>query len=352
MTDLGKQDVEPLIVKDSSGLNTRITLVGNGPGSKGGIVEASSSLPVRLTSEFEGMPLTTLTYKGQPSWIAAEVGRLLGYCNNGSRLVGKISGEWANEIIEGRDFVVLRDRELADFKAIFRGIPESVIPFSSQIMLLFEPGLYGVCLKTNKPVGVRLRDYIKTEILPQVMRDGAYLPERQVVNGQIEERSLSPSTADRKLAIAQQREQRLRDQLDLKARSFENKVTKELVKTLKAAGHVSKEIVTTYEICAAEAGLHRDLSALKPPTPDLDWQSPTMIADRLGVLSQRVGRVITELGLRDNIPGLSKAIVNKAQHCERTMTSYLYSPEAVRQIKQAIKGSGEYALIVSQNQLN
>jgi hypothetical protein len=47
----------------------------------------------------------------------------------------------------------------------------------------------------------------------------------------------------------------------------------------------------------------------------------------------QVCRVISQLGLRGNHPGLSKAIVNKAKGHERTVTSYLYSPRAVAQIE-------------------
>jgi len=71
---------------------------------------------------------------------------------------------------------------------------------------------------------------------------------------------------------------------------------------------------------------------LKPATDD-DWLSPTEIAERMGVTVARVGRIITELGLRGNIEGLAKAIVNKSRSSNRTVTSYLYSPAAVARIE-------------------
>jgi hypothetical protein len=49
-----------------------------------------------------------------------------------------------------------------------------------------------------------------------------------------------------------------------------------------------------------------------------------------------VGKAITALGLR-GAEGLSRAIVNKAQHSGRTVVSYLYSPEAVAQIEAHLK---------------
>lgn len=48
-----------------------------------------------------------------------------------------------------------------------------------------------------------------------------------------------------------------------------------------------------------------------------------------------VGRTITKLGIRGNIDGVARAIINKAAHSERTVTSYLYSPKGVKMIEAA-----------------
>ena len=87
------------------------------------VAEASNQalLPmVAAADEFEGKQVTTIQYKGRPCWIAADVGRLLGYSKNGSRLVSKITKKWRKEILPGRDFVILKGQELADFKALFQ----------------------------------------------------------------------------------------------------------------------------------------------------------------------------------------------------------------------------------------
>ena len=61
----------------------------------------------KITKQFEGQDVTTITYKGQPCWIANEIGQVSGYADNGGRLVTKITHEWKDEFIEGHDFLYL-----------------------------------------------------------------------------------------------------------------------------------------------------------------------------------------------------------------------------------------------------
>jgi len=285
---------------------------------------------VKLNQEFEGKPLTTIFYRNRPCWIAREVGKAVGYARGGERLTTNIANEWKDEFIEGHDFVIISGDELADFKAVLQLHTDSVGSRAKHLLLLFEPGLHLTLAKTNKPVGRRLRRFIADEVLPQISRDGAYLPERSVEDGQLVESEAAVAT--RRLILAEAREARLDRQLKSKA-------LRSLVKTLKRSGHVSNDIIVSYEICAAEEATGQHFPALKPKTED-PWQSPSDIASRLGISSQRVGRTISELNLRGNIPGLSKAIVNKAKGHDRTVTSHIYSPEAVRRIESSLSENG------------
>jgi prophage antirepressor-like protein len=285
---------------------------------------------IKLNREFEGNPLTTIFYQNKPCWIAREVGNAMGYARNGERLVTKITKEWSEEFIEEHDFVSISGSELAEFKVLSQLHTDSVSSRAKHLILLFEPGLHLALAKSNKPVGRRLRRFIADEVLPQISRDGAYLPERTVEDGKLVESESAISA--RRLALAEAREARLDRQLKSSA-------LKSLVKTLKHAGHVSEDIIVSYEIAAAEEATGQRFAALKPKTED-NWKSPSDIAARLGISSQRVGRTISELNLRGNHPGLSKAIVNKAKGHDRTVTSYLYSPEAVRRIENSLSENG------------
>ena len=90
---------------------------------------------------------------------------------------------------------------------------------------------------------------------------------------------------------------------------------------------------------AAEIALERDLSDLKPAIGS-GWLQPSEIAKRLGVSPNRVGRAVSALSLRGDIPGLTMAIMNKAQHSNRNVVSYLYSPKAAQQIEDQLRQEG------------
>jgi hypothetical protein len=60
--------------------------------------------------------LTKVIYRGKEAVIATELGRLLGYTNNGSRLVQMITtGRWARRFREGIDYEMLKGQDLQDF---------------------------------------------------------------------------------------------------------------------------------------------------------------------------------------------------------------------------------------------
>lgn len=290
---------------------------------------------IRLTSDFEGKTLTTLTYKDRPAWVARQIGAALGYANLGKRLVNKITSEWSEEFIRDRDYAVLTGEELAAFKAMAAGGP---VPVSSRtnrgLLILFESGLHLVLAKTTKPVGRRLRRFLVDQVLPQIVRDGRYDPEREVVDGQVVSVDVSTTVL---LDPREHRERRLAARLALDDRKFRAVSLQRAVGTLHALGHIDDAIRAAYEVSACEIALGQELSELRPVVED-GWLSPTQIAERLGVSKQKVGRVITGLGLRGNKPGLARAILNKAQGSNRTVVTYLYSPDAVVRIEAVFTG--------------
>jgi prophage antirepressor-like protein len=157
--------------------------------------ESRSTDPVVITrrpliaeaDDFEGKPVTTIQYQGRPCWPAREIGQALGYEDDGRGLVDLVRREWAGELIENQDFMVLGGQELRDLKRLLEpNVSDTFGRHVAHLLLLFEPGVHICCVKTSKPVGLKLRRFIADRVMSQIVRDGSYLPDRQVVNGQLQ----------------------------------------------------------------------------------------------------------------------------------------------------------------------
>ena len=132
--------------------------------------------PPVLRFDFEGAPLTAVRLRGRSAFLAAEVGRALGYA--GPSDVGElVTDEWRAEFTEGRDFDVIRGRDLRDLKQLVQRTGQypvsQLAPIGARAracMLLYERGLDGVIMKTDKPAGVRMRAWLRDEVLPKLRR--------------------------------------------------------------------------------------------------------------------------------------------------------------------------------------
>ena len=277
---------------------------------------------VPVVFEFEGHKLTTLEYKGRPAWIAREVGTAIGYAQNGKRLATRITCEWSDELIDGHDFSVIKGHELQQLQELLnQGYPSGTFKNSKSLTVLFESGVHIALLKTKKDAGKRLRRFLASEVLPQIVKKGSYVPIKAQPH----------SILDAKTQALIARENRLAKKLEVDTRRFESKALEGLVKRLRESGTVSKEVCDACDVKAAEIATGRDLSMLRPEDLEPDWVSPSEIAKRAGVSTQRIGRIITKLGVR-NAPGKSKAVINKARGHGRQVTTYIYNPETADEI--------------------
>lgn len=279
---------------------------------------------VRLQETFEGKTLTTLTVHDRPAWIAREVGEAIGYAQRGKRFASKLTGDWANELLEGRDYQVLTGGELSAFKEdFFKGTGSVPLGGNRGLVVLFESGLHLALVKTRKPAGVRLRRFLVDHVLPQLVRTGSYVPE------------VEPGE------LSHQREARLQRKADLEARrvaALERKLKadalRETARALHRLGRIDDPTLAAYEVRAGEIVTGSDLSPLMPTGPGT-WLTPTQIGQQLGLTAYTVGRLITELELRGDLPGLSRSYLYTPPHMDRPVVCHAYSPEAVRRIRAA-----------------
>ena len=298
-----------------------------------------------LTLPFEGEPLITLTWDGQPAWVCRQIGARLDYAKDGKRLVSRIRREWADEFIEGKDYVILSGPELAHLKA-FAGRGTSGVPSrAGSLMLLLESGLHLVLAHTDKPIGKRLRRFLADQVLPQLARTGAYSPDAPP---QDTPDLVVVSLPLREVPLARKREARLARQaqtrerwVDLCDRRLKVVTLHRAIDRCKDEGELPDDVAAALEVTAAEIALGADLSGLKPATER--WASPTEIGKRWGVSANKVGRVISKAGIRGD-ERFSKRVMNKARGHNRVVFSFVYNTAGEAIIDELLAGEGQQPL--------
>lgn len=156
---------------------------------------------LRLTEAFEGSTVTTILFDGQPVWIAKEIGRALGYSEDGKRLITTMSQEWVQDFEPGVHFLRLEGDALKAFEALVNEGPESGPSKGGRrsLLLLTEAGVWLSCILSRKEAGRRLRSWLSTDVLPALRATGRYqLPRLE-----------APAPARQPSPLALERERRL-----------------------------------------------------------------------------------------------------------------------------------------------
>ncbi len=142
-------------------------------------------------------PVAMIMLKGKPWWIARQVGKALGYKNDGAWFPRAILGRWtkSGQLKPGIHHVLFDGENLAMLKTTIRKAQmKAVLPCSNEplgctalpsalfedrspsLLLLSEPGLYASILLSDSPVGIALMDWLTVDVLPMIRRTGVYLP--------------------------------------------------------------------------------------------------------------------------------------------------------------------------------
>lgn len=140
-----------------------------------------------ITATFRGESRAFLELNGQRCVPVPVLGRLLGY-RPPSELTTLIRREWKNEFAEGVDYALVVDENLNDFKACAKvmGITHVVRARTSQLFALYESGVNKVLLKTSRPDGVLVREFLAKEIMPALSREQPVTPKTFFLNEQHE----------------------------------------------------------------------------------------------------------------------------------------------------------------------
>lgn len=278
---------------------------------------------VYFVGSFEGRSLITLDVNGRPAWQAGEVAALLGL-GGASELARRLAIDWADDAREGEHFLRIGELELDELRFVLheRGVVMSAnLAEARSALLLLEPGLALAVARTSESprggVGRRLLTHVRERVIPDV------------------------ANIDRPHASALEREVAVitRERLELERRRWAYGVIESMCEALERDGSIDADVIWAYRVVAAEIALDGELWQLKPSI-EHGWLSPKQIARRhLGATSQRVGLVITQLGLRDSKVHC-KAVLNKAVGRDQAVVSHLYSPAAVGLIERELRSRG------------
>lgn len=275
---------------------------------------------------FEGSPIAAVFHNGEPHIIANDLGDALGYAE---KSIGRlIRAEWSRDFITGRDFVIVEGDDLAELKACDRrGESDSARRIGARLnslMLLTESGVDLVLLKTEKPVGVRLRRFLVDEVMPKLRRG-------ETIGGKADHADSHRRLVDN-AAIRMERERRLNAQRQAQTISRLAKLARD--------GGIAERAATSWEMVNLSKIDGLDVSRILPHEPEPEWLTPTDIATKLETSLYHVGRAISRVPTlkdRGNIDGLCRAVVNAAPGNGRTVTSYLYSDAAVKLIAAEVR---------------
>jgi hypothetical protein len=292
------------------------------------------STGVCFVGSFEGRSLITYRHASQrspeaapsepqPCWQAGEVAAILGL-GGASELARRLAIDWSADAREGEHWVRIGELELDElrFDLTERGvILTSSLAEASSALLLLEPGLALAVERSseshNQGAGRRLLTHVRERVMPDVAALGRP----------------SGSPFEREVAAI------VRERLELERRRWAFGVLDGLCEALEQQADIDAQVIHAYRVVAAEIALRGELWQLKPAI-EHGWLSPKQIARRhLGVSSQRVGQVISLLGLRDS-KFHSKAVLNKVAGRDRAVVSHLYSPAAVGLIERELKSRG------------
>ncbi|MFC0905289.1 hypothetical protein ACFHWD_11385 [Clostridium sp. MT-14] len=127
-----------------------------------------------IIKEFEGNKIATLVWNDRVCWIANNIASALDYADPSTTVGQCIKGE---DFKTGIEYQVLRDKALKKFKDMVNvAIEEISVPNKvTQLTIFYEEGLFGFTVWAHKPTGIRLRKWIRRDVLPAIHHTGGYI---------------------------------------------------------------------------------------------------------------------------------------------------------------------------------
>ncbi|WP_437972248.1 hypothetical protein WMF04_24435 [Sorangium sp. So ce260] len=269
--------------------------------------EYKNAAMVKLDTAFEGQQLTFYRFRANVCVVGQELGWVLGYAREGQLLTDAIRGEWRNEFIKGKDYEVLEGEALRTFKATARLNGE--IPFSRAraLLVLFEPGVNLVSLKTEKDLGVKLRRLFADEVLPKMLRgepilqNGVAPPQAPVVDVRVVELRMVEAQNDRASLLAQ-------------------------IASMSQAAGAPPKAVQAYLNAAASVLVGRPMLEAAPSVESRLYTAGE-IGEPYGKSGKAIGKIARKLGIFQK-EGFGEFKMSKSRNDDSTHPHWVYNAKA------------------------
>ncbi|MGL5577346.1 MAG: BRO-N domain-containing protein [Sarcina sp.] len=118
--------------------------------------------------EFCGQKVLTIIYDGRVCWLAIQMATILQYEEPSKAISYCIKNE---EFDKGIDYDILSGTKLKEFKNAFKNYDDEILKFVPKVIIFYEDGLFGFLQFSHKPLGSKLRKWIRKEVKPRLLKE-------------------------------------------------------------------------------------------------------------------------------------------------------------------------------------
>ncbi|MGL4453006.1 MAG: BRO-N domain-containing protein [Sarcina sp.] len=120
-----------------------------------------------FVDEFYGQKVLTVICEGRVCWLAVQMATVLEYDEPSKAISYCLKVE---EFEKGIEYDVLSGAKLKDFKNALKEYDDEILKFVPKVVIFYEEGLFGFLQFSHKPIGAKLRKWIRKEVKPKIMK--------------------------------------------------------------------------------------------------------------------------------------------------------------------------------------
>ena len=119
---------------------------------------------------FCGQEVLTTIWDGNPCWFASKIAEILDYDDPSKAIAYCLKVE---EFDVGIDYEILSGTKLKEFKSLLKenDVDIESLKYVSKLIIFYEDGLFGFLQFSHKPIGAKLRKWVRAEVKPKIMSE-------------------------------------------------------------------------------------------------------------------------------------------------------------------------------------